>query len=98
MVNYPLKITHNGEEVLTLRKDEVKRKTNGKYVLDIGDAFERMLWEKSNSELGEIRSEILNKPEKTSHGLLFLVKTIDKILEQRRFIIDNQALRYALIP
>lgn len=94
---YPYKITKSGEEIMTLREDEVES-IKGHLVLEVGDAFERLLWERSNAELHDIKTDILSVPGKPNHGQLFLCKTIDKILDQRKFMIDNQAFRNALMP
>lgn len=52
---YPYKILKDGEQVMSLREDEVKT-VNGIMVLEVGDAFERLLWESSNDELKDIRA------------------------------------------
>ncbi|WP_339179931.1 hypothetical protein MHB43_29485 [Paenibacillus sp. FSL H8-0317] len=80
---YPYKILKDGEQVMSLREDEVKT-VNGIMVLEVGDAFERLLWESSNDELKDIRASILVASEKPSQGLMIIVKTIDKIMDQRQ--------------
>lgn len=94
---YPYKVVKDGEEIMSLRKDEVEN-VSGHLMVEVGDAFERLLWEKSNTELKDIQAYILNSPKKPSRGLMFIFKTIEKILDQRKFMIDNQALRNALLP
>lgn len=95
-VTYPISIKKDGEIVMSLREDEVYYE-NGVLVYEVGDAFERKFWEMSDDELRWIHEDIC-KNAKPSRGLLVLAKTIEKILEQRRFIRDNQEFRNALLP
>lgn len=94
-MEYPIKITDKGESLLTLRQDEVRQSSLGT-LIEIADALERKFWEMSNNELYEVKNDV-NK-FKSKKLRLNLIYTVDKILAQRKFLQDNQALRNALIP
>lgn len=93
---YPILLMMDGNPIFKLRKDEVYFES-GKQVHQIGDACERLFWEKSNAELIKLK-DTLKANESVLEPLGSLTRIIEKILAQRKFIQDNEAFRNALIP
>lgn len=97
-MKYPVKLTHNGKVVLSLRKDEVTFQ-NEEPVYEIADATERMFWELSNNKLNKLKSDLKNGKIIDDTRFAFdFIQMVEKILAQRKFIQDNQSFRNALIP
>lgn len=93
---YPITLSLDGEPFLKLRKEEVYLIGDQK-VIEMGDAYERFFWERSNCELERIK-EGLRSAGPTKGALDVLIHSIDRIITQRKFLQDNQEFRKALIP
>lgn len=100
-MEYPIRITKGTISLFTLRRDEVKFDNNGRLkTIEISDAFERMLWDLSSSQLDRLRNEVLKNGIAGQDNQFFaeIFMQINKVISQRKFMQDNQALRSALIP
>lgn len=97
-VEYPYKITHRGEVVMTLRSDEITE-ANGREQIEISDSFERLLWELSNNNLNKLKNDLVKgkffAESKMTHDF---INMINKVLVQKKFMQDHQSFRDALIP